>query len=308
MLGDGDAFEFLNYLKLLKLSHIPVILMTGLSDQNIAIKAIKNGVFDYILKPLNIDEIISSIKKALELKRKKILESNLYKSILKKHIILEDIIKDKTSELTNSLSNIEKAHFESIILLTESIEAKDKITSGHSNRVLSLASLFIKPLKLNAKEEKILKFSAILHDIGKIGIPVSILNKKEELTRKEINVIRKHPDIGANILDKVKYFKDLVPIVRAHHEKYDGLGYPNKLKGDKIPLFSRIITICDAYDAMTQKRPYKSKITKPNAINEILKNINKQFDPKLSKLFNSIIKKKDIEKNINKLKYDVKVN
>ena len=168
--------------------------------------------------------------------------------------------------------------------LATAIDIKNSYTHGHTERVMKYSMTLLKYIpqeEIKGVEdfESILKISALLHDIGKIGIPESILNKTGKLLPEEIKLIEKHPSLGAEILEPIKEFKDVSLGVKYHHERYDGKGYPYGLIGDKIPLIATIISVADAYDAMTSDRPYRKGLEKAVAIKEIISNKNKQFNP-----------------------------
>lgn len=169
--------------------------------------------------------------------------------------------------------------------LSKTLEAKDSYTSGHSARVEEYAVKLARAYGLNDKKVQNIKTAAILHDIGKIGIKDSILNKTDKLTQDEFAQIMAHPTIGADIISKIDIFKDITPIVRYHHEKYDGTGYPEGLKGDEIPIEACILTIADSFDAMTSDRPYRKALKREVALMEIEKNAGTQFHPALASRF-----------------------
>jgi putative nucleotidyltransferase with HDIG domain len=185
---------------------------------------------------------------------------------------------------------IEQVHFQMVVALSDALDAKDKYTAGHSRRVMEYSLCIARNMDLAEKGLQLLKKSALLHDIGKIGVPDVILNKDSELTEKEYAVIKMHPEIGANILKPVEALKDLVPAVYCHHERFDGKGYPKGLKGEEIPLNARIIAIADSFDAMTSYRPYRSAFSREAALAEIERNKGVQFDPRLADIFIGLFK------------------
>ncbi|MDY0236152.1 MAG: HD-GYP domain-containing protein [Gudongella sp.] len=180
-------------------------------------------------------------------------------------------------------------YLSTIQALNKTVEAKDPYTSGHANRVGEYAVDLAKAYDLPFKSIENIKTAAILHDIGKIGINDSILNKATRLTAEEYHEIMKHPSIGADIICKVDFLKDITTIVKHHHERYDGKGYPDGLKGDEIPIEASILMIADSYDAMTSDRPYRKALTKEEAIGELRKNSGTQFHPELVIKFISIM-------------------
>ncbi len=168
--------------------------------------------------------------------------------------------------------------------LATAIDIKNSYTHGHTERVMKYSMTLFKyiPQELTKDHESFensLRISALLHDIGKIGIPESILNKSDKLLPEEIKLIEKHPILGAEILEPIKEFKNISLGVKYHHERYDGKGYPCGLTGENIPLIATIISVADAYDAMTSDRPYRKGLEKDEAIKEIVANKNKQFNP-----------------------------
>lgn len=186
---------------------------------------------------------------------------------------------------TNLYESIRDTFLQTIEALIETIEKKDSYTAGHARRVAVYSISIGEELGLNRSELTKVRLAALLHDIGKIGIQDKILLKNSRLTGEEYEVIKKHPVYGAEILENIDQLKDIVPSVRGHHERYDGKGYPDGKKGDEIPLIARIIAVADAFDAMTSHRPYISNKEKEQALNEIYKNINTQFDPVVVEAF-----------------------
>ncbi|MGO1470288.1 MAG: HD-GYP domain-containing protein [Tissierella sp.] len=178
--------------------------------------------------------------------------------------------------------------------LSKALEAKDPYTSGHSTRVGEYALLLANAYGLSKKRIDNLMTAAVLHDIGKIGIKDSILHKTDRLTREEFDQIRNHPAIGADILSKIDTFKEVEPIVRYHHEKYDGSGYPEGLKGDEVPIEAYILAIADSFDAMTSDRSYRDGLDIDVACKEIEKNAGRQFHPELAKCFIKTMNRKEV--------------
>lgn len=178
---------------------------------------------------------------------------------------------------------------ELVEVLITSIEAKDNYTKGHSDRVAEITSLILK--RMNVSDEFInrIHIAAHLHDLGKIYVKDHILTKKERLDDHEWDEIKKHPDVGADILTKVSGFKDIIDMVRAHHERWDGDGYPNRLNGEDIPLGARVIAVADSIDAMLSERPYRKGLDKSICANEIQKGIGFQFDPQVATIAYDIL-------------------
>ncbi|AZR74411.1 hypothetical protein BBF96_14055 [Anoxybacter fermentans] len=173
----------------------------------------------------------------------------------------------------------QQLYLKTIEALTGAIDAKDMYTAGHSQRVAEISTTIAYELGLTQREIDIIHYGALLHDIGKIGIPESILNKKGRLTDEEFDIIKRHPVIGTNILRSIDFLEDALSIVRAHHERYDGKGYPDQLKGEDIPFMARIVCVADAWDAMTSDRSYRKALPLEVVIEELEKNAGTQFDP-----------------------------
>ena len=175
-------------------------------------------------------------------------------------------------------------------ILKNTVGAKDNFTKDHSDRVAKYSTMFGNYLNLNSEDLNTLVLAAQFHDVGKIGIADTILLKSTKLTDEEYNHMKLHTVIGTNILSTCEIFKDALPLIKYHHEQYDGLGYPSGLRGDEIPYLTRILTICDSFDAITAKRPYKDATTIEFGLEEIAKGKGKQFDPMLADKFIECIK------------------
>jgi putative nucleotidyltransferase with HDIG domain len=184
---------------------------------------------------------------------------------------------------------LEKTHFETIMAFSDALEARDQYTAGHSRRVMEYSKSIGQRLRLDKQDIEDLKKSALLHDIGKIGIPDTILKKQGKLTDEEYAIIKSHPETGAVILKNIKSFKHLVPAVFHHHEQYDGEGYPNGIKGKEIPMYARIIAITDTFDAMTSSRSYRNALSFRTALSELERRKGTQFDPEIADIFIEIL-------------------
>ena len=200
-----------------------------------------------------------------------------------------NMIKDINDELKDTYDQLEKAYMESIQTLRYTVEAKDAYTRGHSDRVSEYSVLIGKKLGLQDGDIKLLQIGGLFHDIGKIGVPDSILLKEAKLTDDEYSQIKNHPSIGAHILSNATIFADIIPIVKHHHEKYDGTGYPGRLKGEDIPYLARIAAIADTFDAMTSVRPYRKALPLDIVKEEFRKYSGTQFDPEIAKVFLEIL-------------------
>ncbi len=249
-----------------------ILLLTGHKDLAPPLETIKRlSIQGYCEKSDKFDQLLLLIESAL------------------KSIEQMNIIKRINSELKESQENLEKAYLESIQTLRYTVEAKDRYTRGHSDRVSEFSVLIGKHMGLSEKDLKTLKIGGLFHDIGKIGIPDSILLKEGKLDDNEYSEIKNHPSIGKHILSNASIFADIIPIVYHHHEKYNGTGYPEQLAGEQIPLLARIAAVADTFDAMTSKRSYRNAIPIEYVRAEIEKCSGTQFDPEIAKVFLDIL-------------------
>ncbi|MFN3411746.1 MAG: HD-GYP domain-containing protein [Exilispira sp.] len=207
--------------------------------------------------------------------------------------ILSIIASQMAFSLKNAqlLEQIEKNFLETINSLVSAIEIKDTYTKGHSSRVSYYTINFAFFINLPTYQIKSIEIASLLHDIGKIGIPYELLNKKEQLSSMDINFIRKHPEMGEHILEPLEFLSKERKIIRHHHERFDGFGYPDKLKGESIPLESRILSLTDSLDAMATDRPYRKALDFRNIILEFKKCSGSQFDPVLAEKFIEFLEK-----------------
>jgi len=272
-----DGLELLRRVKALKPSMI-VIMITAYAEIDMAVEAIRLGAYDFILKPADLDWVVLSVQRALEKKR---LEEEV--EAYQKN--LEKLVEERTAELQKAYHTLQKAHLDSVKALAEAIEAKDPYTRGHSDRVRKMSLRLGQKLDFSAKKLENLEFGALLHDIGKIGIKDEVLQKQSLLGAEEYHYIQEHPLIGVKIVEGVDFFKDIIPMIRHHHENFGGQGYPDGLMGEAIPLEARIITVSDAFDAMISARPHRSRMSLEEALRELKMGDKKQFDPYLLNIF-----------------------
>ncbi|MFH1729307.1 MAG: HD domain-containing phosphohydrolase [Pseudomonadota bacterium] len=266
MLPEKSGFDFFQDLKKNKiLNKKPIIFLSAKSDSESKLKGLNLGAIDYITKPFNSRELLVRIHNFFKITR-----------------LEQDLIKAN--------KNLHKTYMNTIYGLGIAVEMNDPTTNGHCKRVSELAEKIGQNLGLKGKELEFLKIAAILHDLGKVAIPSEILNKKGSLTKIEFEIIKTHTVMGAQILESMKFSPKIVKGVLHHHEMHDGSGYPKGLSKNKIPLFAKIISVVDAYDAITTKRPYKKARSKINAYKEINKLSGKLYDPIVVDAFNEVIK------------------
>jgi putative nucleotidyltransferase with HDIG domain len=239
--------------------------LNPLSKLSTSIIAASNGNYDHI----------AQIKGAAIVKRT-ILEYNVLLERIKKAIVTRD-----------------NAYFQTINALANAIDASDKYTGGHCERVMALCVLMGEKIGLSTDDLNALKYGAILHDIGKIGIDTRIVNKPGRLTDDEYMIIKAHPSIGLHIIKNIEYLNKAKHILDEHHERWDGKGYPAGLKGEDVDILARITSLADSYDAMSSERPYRSKLKKETIISEIKNNAGTQFDPKLAQIFIEMLNEKE---------------
>lgn len=199
-------------------------------------------------------------------------------------------IKNINNKLSDTYEKLEQAYLESIQTLRYTVEAKDKYTRGHSDRVSEYAVLLGKYLGLSDVDLDTLRVGGLFHDIGKIGVPDAIIQKEGKLDDNEYSQIKQHPNIGVNILSHAKIFQNILPIVEHHHERYDGNGYPSKLAGENIPYLARVTAVVDSFDAMNSKRAYRNSLPLDVIISEFEKCKGSQFDPKIADVFLDILR------------------
>ncbi len=272
-----DGMELLKNVKTVN-SKMMVIIMTAYAEVDLAVRAMRMGANDFLIKPVDLDILAMSVKNALEKKR-------LQEEVEAYRNQLEKLVEQRTAELQQALLIVKKGHLDSVKLLAEVIDAKDPYTRGHSDRVRRLSMRIAMKLGFQEKRLENFVFGALLHDIGKVGIKDEVLQKQGPLSSEEYQSIKQHPLIGVKIVESIDLFKEQIPMIRNHHEHYDGSGYPDGLIGEVIPLEARIIAVPDAFDAMTSLRPHRRATPVNEVIEEMEKGKGKQFDPQVLEIF-----------------------
>jgi len=268
-----------------------VVVITGYPSFETAREAVRLGAYDYITKPFNLEEISLVVKRAVEVRRLKLANKKLMKELEEKNIILEKKVEKRTRDLKKLYENIQAAYMSTVKALAQAIEARDRYTHSHSQNVTKYAVATAKEMGLSKQEVETLREACQLHDLGKIGIHDYILNKRDKLSKKEWQEVRLHSLRGAEILRPLTFLNGVITLIRQHHERYDGRGYPEGLKGEKIELGARIIAVADAFDAIISERPYRKAYSKKYAISKLTEHSGTQFDPQVVKAFLKILKK-----------------
>jgi len=234
---------------------IPFIFLTARGTREDIFAAKSLGADDYITKPITSQELLAAVRARLQ----------------------------RTDELM--LAQLKAAYKASLSVLANAIEARDRSTRSHVERVNAYAQAIARELQWEDESRDALEFGAILHDIGKIAVREAVLCKTGRLNPDEWEEMRQHPEVGARMIERIPYLAGAVPVVLHHHERWDGTGYPNGLLGEAIPLGARLLSVVDTYDAMTSNRPYRAAASPEDALNEIVHLVGVQFDPAMVEAF-----------------------
>lgn len=263
-------------------SDVMVVMISAVKDIESAITAMSKGAYDYVAKPFKLTEVGLIAKKAIE-KRKLVLENKEYQKELEKKVA------EQTRELKEALFKLDNAYSFTLRALVVALDTRDEETQGHSLRVVRFTLKLAEILGIKDKKQlQVIEYGSLLHDIGKIGIPDAILRKPGKLTPLEWQVMKTHPRLGYNILHKIEFLEEAAQIVLHHHERLNGAGYPDGLRGDEISLGSRIFAVADTVDAMTTERPYRHASTFEEASGELSKWSGIQFDRRVVEAFHSV--------------------
>jgi len=275
------------------------MMLTGYTEMNVAVEAINRGeIFRLITKPWQDDELKATLRQAFdhydlkrEIKRLNQVtrEQNFKLQDMNKN--LEAKVRDRTRQLADKNQELRTGYVQTVRALAEAIDAKDRYTRGHSERVGVYASRIARRMGLRREMIERVYIAGLLHDVGKIGVPDAIITKPDRLSPQEYEEVKKHPEIGARILEPVEFLREVVPCVRHHHEWFDGsaAGYPQRLCGDDIPLPSRVILVADTIEAMTSNRPYRNALPIDVVVRELHKYSGSQFDPKIVEAFLALL-------------------
>ncbi|MEA2085018.1 MAG: response regulator [Thermodesulfobacteriota bacterium] len=291
-----DGFETIRAINERDLG-IPVLFLTGAGSMEYAVKAINLGAYDFITKPIeDLDLFDVKIKRAIE-KRMYVLHEKAYKTNLEKEIQAKTKeLAEKNILLRQYSVQLEIATVNAIHTLQNALEQKDQYTSGHTNRVTRYSLMIGKAMHLPQEDLIVLERACQLHDIGKLIIDVSCIQKPGPLNYEEWQLVKKHPEVGQSIIKPLTFLAREGLVIRHHHERVDGGGYPDGLKGDEIDILSKIVTVADSFDAMTSMRSYRVNFGKQEALDELTRCTNTQFDEKIVTVFNKIVKEIKINK------------
>lgn len=260
-----------------------VVMISGMQTVESAIAALRVGAFDYLMKPFDLRQVEAVVKRALE-------HHDLVVAKQRYENHLEELVEQRTAELDRALNSLEAAYRSTLQALTAALETRDSETHGHSERVVSYSLRLGREYGLSSDEMKSLEFGSLLHDIGKIGVPDSILRKPAKLTEEEWVRMREHPLHGQQILRGIEFLQGASRVVAQHHEKWDGTGYPLGLRNVDIDICARIFAVADAFDAITSDRVYRRGKPYEAAAQELDDWAGRQFDPKVVEAFHRVPK------------------
>jgi putative nucleotidyltransferase with HDIG domain len=264
--------------------NVVFLMATGVDDVRIGVEAMKRGAEDYLVKPLDLDAVVAALERALERKRLH-LELEDYRRRL------EEMVSERTEQLRTALTQIEQGYEDTLQTLGAAIDFRDSETAGHSRRVSLYAVKIFSGMGASRTDLKNMVTGALLHDIGKLATPDSILRKPGALTEDERRIMQQHVQIGYDLVKRVPFLKEAAEIVFTHHERCDGSGYPRALKAPDIPVSARVFAIADTFDAMTSDRPYRSALPFAVAREEIRRGSGQQYDSLAAGIFLSVPEK-----------------
>jgi putative two-component system response regulator len=276
----------------ISLEYLPVIAVSGSESENLRRLALATGASDFLTKPFNHLELTLRVSKELETRF-------ITKSLQEHNRDLEHVVASRTSEIQQALTMVTQSHEEALWMIGLSLEYRDYETKGHTERVTELSVAIAKQMGLCGEALTDIRWSAYLHDIGKLAISDQILLKPGRLTADEFETIKSHVVIGQEMLRSISFMPgSVLDVVRHHHEAWNGLGYPDRLIGEEIPLLARIFSVVDVYDALTSDRPYKVAWHPDDAEAEIIKQRGRQFDPAVVEAFLEVKRMKTEQSNI----------
>jgi putative nucleotidyltransferase with HDIG domain len=299
MMADLDGIGLLERTKE-KYPDMPVVMVTAVHDISVALAAIRNGAYDYLLKPFEREQLLNTVSRALENRRLKV-ENRTYQTNL------ESLVKARTDQLQAAMSSLERSYDITLEALGDALDLKDRETEGHSRRVTLFTIAIAQALGLPREQITVIARGAFLHDIGKMAIPDEILKKPGKLEPEEMEIMKEHAYHGYQIVKKIPFLVEVAEIVYSHQEWFNGEGYPRRLRGNEIPIGARIFSVADTFDAITSDRIYRRAQSYAAARAEIQKFSGRQFDPEIVKVFLEMPDNiwDDLRKEINDRRYRV---
>jgi putative nucleotidyltransferase with HDIG domain len=270
---------------------LAVIMLTAFNDAETASLAMREGATDYIVKPYQGIQLTSRIERALE-HSQLLRERAEAKQTLERRVQEQtQALRQQSQQLSLMLERLLVSYRATVKALEATLDARDQSAPGHCRRVAKLAGQLAAEMGFDGNELMVLEHGALLHDIGKLGIPDTILMKPGKLTEEEWAIMRQHPEMGCQIVGHIDFLQDALPIIRHHHEHYDGSGYPDGLAAQDIPILARIFAVADSFDAQTNQRPYNVVHSTEAALQNILNDRGRIFDPQVVDVFASMIRK-----------------
>jgi putative nucleotidyltransferase with HDIG domain len=280
MMAGVDGIDMLETMRRAQ-PETPLVLLTASYEVRAAVAAVRDGAYDYLLKPLEKDRLLATVKRAVDYRR--LLQQNaLYRQDL------EQMVSARTGMLHQAIADLERSYDITLEALGDALDLKDAETEGHSKRVTAFTIALARGAGIPPQQIPIIARGAFLHDIGKMAIPDAILLKPSKLQAEEQVIMREHCARGYQMLRKIPFLQEAAEIVYSHQEHFDGSGYPRKLKGEQIPLGARIFAVADTLDAITSDRPYRRARTFPEARQEIKRCAGTQFDPQVVDVYLSL--------------------
>ncbi|HEV8355291.1 MAG TPA: HD domain-containing phosphohydrolase [Gemmatimonadales bacterium] len=269
--------------QLLKLEPDAAILMlSGVDQAASATLCMQRGAMDYLTKPVNLSDLARAIERALR-RREARIEDGKMNQWLKEEVAV------RTAELRLERANMERISVATLETLVNALEAKDPFLRGHSARVADLSAMVAAEMGLADEQVEAIRTAGRLHDVGKIGVREEILNKQGPLTDEEFEHVKRHPVTGSQILAPLRHLRNVIDCVRSHHERWDGGGYPDGLKGDNIPLGARVIGAVEIFDALTTARPYQERMPPELAVERLRDLIGSVLDPKVHQALEAVV-------------------
>ena len=277
MMADLDGIGLLERAKE-KFPDMPVVMVTAVHDISVALAAIRNGAYDYVLKPFEREQLLNAVRRALENRRLKV-ENRTYQTNL------ESLVEARTDQLQAAVSELERSYDITLEALGDALDLRDAETEGHSRRVTAFTIAIARNMGVPREQIRVIARGAFLHDIGKMAIPDNILLKPGKLDDAEREIMREHCYRGYQMLKKIPFLAEACEIVYSHQEHFDGSGYPRGLKGKEIHLGARIFSVADTLDAIVSDRPYRPARSFAEARKEIQAWAGRQFDPEVVDVF-----------------------